>query len=134
MGVPFATPDWAQAVKAALGRSLSFKDQARNWHVALLLTVTAEASPAHIFFDLRYGEVVEVVALSDPAQRVPDVVVAGPRPAWGAVLRKEQGFLQALMTKTLEVTHGPSVRLMGAPKAVNEFVNVLAAVDTRWEE
>jgi hypothetical protein len=134
MSVPFATPGWAQAVKAALGRSLSFKEQARNWRVALLLTVSGGPSPAHIFFDLRYGEVVDVIALTDPGQRAPDVVVAGPYSAWRAVFRKEQGFLQALMTTTLEVTHGPSVRLMGAPKAVNEFVNVVATVDTTWEE
>jgi hypothetical protein len=62
MKTQFATDEWMRAVQSALGRSVTFRDVARNWRSDFYCVVKAgNALPEDVtlYFDLRYGECVE---------------------------------------------------------------------------
>jgi len=137
MKTQFATDAWMRATKLALGRSTTFRDVARNWRSDFYCVVKAGNTvpqDLYLYFDLRYGECVEAVRVSDPSQRLPEIVLEGSLEAWQRVFQKKLSLLQALMTKELLVTSGVSVKIMGAPKAAQEFINCLAAIDTEWPD
>lgn len=134
MAIQFASDEWMRAARNALSRSIGFRDAARNWRSELYWVVTGGPSPIYLFFDVRYGECVEAVRVTDPAQRAAEVTVEGPLAAWRRVVKKKLGLLQAITTKELTITSGPSVKIMGAHRAAQALVDVLATLDTEWPE
>ncbi len=131
MAHQFATEEWLQAIKQMLNRSASFREAARNWRTDMLWVVV-DVSPVYVYLDLRYGECLEAARLTAKSQRSPELVLEGTLAVWQKVFQKKLGLLQAIMTRELTVSDGQSVKLLGAPTAAQELVNVIAAVETEW--
>ncbi|MGQ0601473.1 MAG: SCP2 sterol-binding domain-containing protein [Anaerolineales bacterium] len=132
MAIQFATDDWMRAVKQALTRSVIFRDAARNWRTEWLWAVTGGPEPVYLFFDLRYGDCVEAIRVKDPSQRAAEITLEGPASAWQRVIQKKLSLMQAITTKELNVTSGQSVKIMGAHRAAQELMNVIARIETEW--
>lgn len=132
MAIPFASDEWLRAVRNALGRSLSFREAGRNWRVEWVWSVTGGAQPIYLFFDLRYGECVEVARLKTATERAAEITLEGPLTAWQRVLQKKLSLMQAITTKELNITTGPSVKIMGAHRAAQALLDVLGAIETEW--
>lgn len=132
MAIQFASDEWRRAVRHALGRSLTFREAGRNWRVEWVWSVTGAAQPIYLFFDLRYGECVEVARLKSATERASEITLAGPLAAWQRVLQKKLGLLQAITTKELNVTAGQSVKIMGAHRAAQALMDVIGAIETEW--
>lgn len=132
MAVQFATDGWMRAVKQALTRSVIFRDAARNWRTEWLWVVTGGPEPAYLFFDVRYGDCVEATRVKDASQRAAEITLEGPVSAWQRVIQKKLSLMQAITTKELNVTAGQSVKIMGAHRAAQELMNVIARIETEW--
>lgn len=134
MAIKFATDDWMRAVKQALTRSVIFRDAARNWRTEWYWAVTGGPEPVYLFFDVRYGDCVEAIRVTDPSQRAAQITLAGPASAWQRVIQKKLSLMQAITTKELNVTSGQSVKIMGTQRAAQELMNVIARIETEWSQ
>ena len=132
MAIQFAGDEWLRAVKQALARSVNFRDAGRNWRSEWVWSVTGAAQPICIFFDLRYGECLEVARLKSATERASEITLEGPLAAWQRVLRKKLNLMQAITTRELNVTAGQSVKIMGAHRAAQALIDVIASIDTEW--
>ena len=134
MAIQFTSDEWLRAVKGALGRSLSFRDAGRNWRVEWVWSVTGAPQPIYLFFDLRYGECVEVTRLSSATERTSEITLEGPLTAWQRVLQKKLSLMQAITTKELNITAGQSVKIMGAHRGAQALMDVVGSIDTEWPQ
>lgn len=132
MAIQFGSDEWLRAAKHALGRSLSFRDAGRNWRSEWVWAVTGGAQPIYVFFDLRYGECVAVTRLNSATERASEITLEGPLAAWQRVLQKKLNLMQAITTNELNVTAGQSVKIMGAHRAAQALIDVMASIDTEW--
>jgi hypothetical protein len=130
--IQFASDDWLRAVKQALARSISFRDAARNWRTEWLWVVTGGPEPIYLFFDVRYGECVEAARLKSETERATEITLEGSLVAWQRVSQKKLGLMQAITTKELNVTSGQSVKIMGAHRAAQAMMDVIAKIETEW--
>ncbi len=136
MAYTFASPEWVDALKAAINNSTSYREAAKQWEGDFYFI--AEADPAVagserrlIYLDLWHGECRDAYLVDDEAARNPEFRVSGTPAQWGKVISGQLDPMRALMTNTLKIK-GNMAKVMRNVKAAQELVNCAAAVPTAY--
>lgn len=129
---PF-TPPWADAVRAAINTSESYRRAGAHWNAPVALVL--EAAP-HLGFPrdvalllrLEAGRCVHARVL--PASEAnADFVLRAPYATWKALVRGQLEPMSALLRGRVQLVHGSLPRLIVHARAARALVRCAARVD-----
>ncbi len=132
--IPFASPEWVSALKAAINASASYRDAAKAWEGDFWFIVEPEAGGTRklMYLDLWHGECRDAFLTEDEHAREPEFCVAGSVKHWRRVINREIDPIKALMTNALKLK-GNFAKIMRNVRAAQELVLCAAAVPTVFE-
>jgi putative sterol carrier protein len=135
--IPFATSEWAAALKDAINASATYRDAARTWEGDFWFIVEpAEGRPESdrrlMYLDLWHGECRTAVLAQSEAEWTPEFRIWAPPRNWRRVINREIDPIRALMTNQLRLK-GNLAKIMRNVRAAQELVLCAANVPTNFE-
>jgi putative sterol carrier protein len=135
--IPFPSPEWAAAFKAAIDASPAYKDAGATWtHGPVALVVKADpalgvAEDVGLWLDLDRGVCRDArVVPKAEAEKAP-FCIAGDYARWKSVIKKELDPIKAMMQKKLELK-GQMTTIVKYVNASKELVECATRVPTQF--
>ncbi len=129
MAAKFPSQEWADAAKAAINGSQSYREAAKTWEGDFYFIV--EETGEIIYMDLWHGECREATYTTDAGYREPAFTISAKRDTWRKVLEGKLDPIQGLMTRQLKLK-GNLIQIMKNVKAAQELVKAVATVPAEF--
>lgn len=133
--IPFATPEWVAAFKAAINASSAYREAARTWEGDFWFILEPEQEGAQrvfMYVDLWHGECRAAEIVNTEDGRAPEFRISAPLKQWKRVISREIDPIRALITGALKL-QGNLAKIMHNVRAAQELVLCAASVPTRFE-
>ncbi|MCS6774008.1 MAG: SCP2 sterol-binding domain-containing protein [Anaerolineae bacterium] len=133
--IPFATPEWVAAFKAAINASAGYREAARTWEGDFWFILEPEKEGDRrvlMYVDLWHGECRAAELAETEDGRTPEFRIAAPLRQWKRVITREIDPIRALVTGALKL-QGNLAKIMRNVRAAQELVLCAASVPTRFE-
>lgn len=140
--VPYATPEWLEAVRKNYGADPDNQAQIFKG-LNLFLTFHIEPDPRFgIEQDMYFGihwvdgalQPDSVHMSRADAERKSDFILAAPPAIWKKMIRREAGFVSVFMTGKIRMDKGSGNKIMALASKSPPVVEAFNRVDTEWPD
>lgn len=136
--IPFGTPEWCDALVAAVNGSSEYRNAAAKWGVGfngnLLFAFEAGgglAAPLHLLLKLKEGHCDAAGFVPGPSHPDAGFTLRAPFPVWREILERRTLAAAAILTGRLKV-EGDSIALLRHAGANRALIHCTASVPTAF--
>ncbi len=131
----FPSIDWAEELVRMLEQNELYREVAKEWEGAIVLSIAAEAgimdSDFHVWLDPYQGDIREMKVVDDPAAMNPDFTFTAPYSVFKKIIKQEQNAIKAVLMGKIKVK-GSMAYMMKHLKAAESLLGILTEVDTQF--